>query len=617
VKASWAPTVFFSLSIALIAFGCAQPEPGTQPIRQTVLVVDDFESYDNWHGMWLEDLESIGVKAAVIHAGEVHADRLSGADVVLWNCGNDTTMSDRSRALLASYLDGGGQLLLVSPRLPSQLFKAGDHSWLTGRLGCDYVMTNSSLTWSSTYLGLSLVGNERSILEGIEFGLTFGSKADVAADNLSLIHSVDERAMHLVRFKEVPGYLGVARETPNDRTILLTFPLESVQPATARRAILERSLRWLTRPRYEGRGVWIVRTRWSSPGAIDTIVNACAEAHFNSLFVQVRSRGVASYKSATEPRSPQLASQPESFDPLQYVIDRAHARGLQVHAWLNAGHTWERDSLPTDPNHILNRHPEYVMVDRSGKSMRDYTREEMATLAEPGLFLSLAAPEVQKYLTGVYLEVAKNYDVDGIHFDFIRYPARGIKADIDPDYNPLVIAAFESEHGFDPRSVEIDSERYQIWLEWQRQRVGELVDRISKGVHAIRPGVRVSASVLSKYHLGRHQASQDWVEWLRQRRLDTVCLMSYGADNDLVVQEALLAQENRRSGTVWVGMSARGDINHIIDRIGKVRRHVSPEGILFFAWGGFDSDELQMLRTQSFAAPAEVPPVNPEESRQE
>ncbi|MDP2883700.1 MAG: family 10 glycosylhydrolase [Ignavibacteria bacterium] len=590
--------------------GFSQKKQETKPISHTVTIVNDFKSDFDWQNLWLGDLKAIGVEATVIAADQADAARLSGADVVLWNCGNDTAMNTLNRAALATYLDSGGQLLLVAPRLPAQLFKTGDHSWLKTRLGCDYVMENSSITWSSTYLGLSLSGYEHSILKGIKFGLTFGPKADVAADNITLVHSIDERATHLVRLKEVPGYLGVARETPNDRTILLTFPLESVRPTSARRAILGRCLKWLTRPRYEGRGIWIVRNRLTSPGAIDTIVNACADANFNTLFVQVRGRGDAFYKSATEPRASELAVQPESFDPLQYFIEKAHTRGLQVHAWLNAGFVWGSDALPTDPKHILNRHPEYVMVNRSGKSMMDYTGEEFASVAESGRYLSLAAPAVQDYLTGVYLEVVKKYNVDGIHFDFIRYPARGVQIDFDPDYNPLVVAAFKAKHGFDPRSVEIDSGPFQVWLEWQRQRIGQLVGRIHDGAHALRPGVRVSAAVLSKYYLGRHQALQDWVGWLRLRRLDAVCLMSYGADNDLVVQEGLLAQENRGAGSVWVGMSARGNIDLIIDRIAKVRRTVAPEGILFFAWGGFDRDELAKLRTQPFAASAKVPPVH-------
>ena len=577
-----------------------------------VLIVDDFESDFDWRKLWLEDLKAIGVEPAVIAAGKADAARLLDADIVLWNCGSDTTgtLSYANRSALTTYLDRGGNLLVVSPGLSAELFKGGDRSWLTSRLGCDYVMPNSPITCSSTYMGLRLQGSEQSILEGIEFNLTFGPGADVAADDLTLVHEVDERATHLVRLTDIPGYLGVARETPTDRTVLLTFPLESVRPASARRTILKRCLAWLTRPRFEGRGVWVVRNRLNSPERIYAIVEAAAKAHFNTLYVQVRGRGEAYYHSATEPRASALSEQPAEFDPLQHFIDRAHARGLQVHAWLNAGFVSEMGDLPADPKHIVNRRPEFVMINRSGKSMMDYTPEEFRAQYSEGRFLSLAAPEVQDYLVGVYLEVVEKYDVDGIHFDFIRYTSRGVDLAYDLDYNPLVLAAFQSEYGFNPLDVEINSERFETWLEWQRQRIGQLVGRIRDAAHTKRAGIRVSAAVLSRYHLGRHQASQDWIGWLRRGEIDTVCLMSYSPDNDLVVQEGLLAQENRGKGTVWVGMGARGDIEHIIDRIDKVRRIVAPEGIMFFAWGGFDDAELDELRSRPFAASAQVPLVD-------
>ncbi|MBN1476234.1 hypothetical protein JXA47_05740, partial [Candidatus Sumerlaeota bacterium] len=80
-------------------------------------------------------------------------------------------------------------------------------------------------------------------------------------------------------------------------------------------------------------------------------------------------------------------------------------------------------------------------------------------------------------------------------------------------------------------------------------------------------------------------------------------------DNDLVVQEALLAHESRGPGTVWVGMGANHDIELIIDRISRVRREVGPEGIMFFAYTHFNSSEFNELATRPFVAPAEVPPV--------
>ncbi|MBN1476233.1 family 10 glycosylhydrolase [Candidatus Sumerlaeota bacterium] len=581
--------------------------------QTSVILVDDFETEVDWESVWLADLEAMDVTPTVVAQADVTSAELAGADAVLWNCGDETedTLTASDRAVLNAYLDGGGNLLLVAPGAPSDLRGQGESEWMRSRLGCDYVMPDSPLTWSSIYLGHTVGGLAETLMEGVRFDLTFGPEADVAADDLCLINATDRRAENLLSFIDMPGCLGVARETPTDRTIFLTASLDSIASSGQRRDVLRRCVEWLTAPRFEGRGIWVVRTQMTDPDNIDTLVDRCADAGFNTLFVQVRGRGEAYYSSATEPRAEGLADQPETFDPLQHCLERAHAHGLQVHAWLNAGFTAEAGAPPTDPDHIVNRHPEWVMVNRSGKSLMDYTPEEFRTQYAEGRFLSLAAPEVQDYLVGVYMEVVENYDVDGIHFDYIRYCSRGVSPEWDLDYNPLVTRLYERETGVDPLALEIDSEPYEAWLEWQRDRIGEFVGRVRDEAHAARPGIRVSAAVLSRYHLARIHSLQDWIHWLQRGQIDTACLMSYSADNALVVQEALLAQENRGPGTVWVGMGARHDIDLIQDRIARVRDVVEPEGIMFFAYGGFDEAESGILRHGPFAAPARVPPVAP------
>jgi uncharacterized lipoprotein YddW (UPF0748 family) len=583
---------------------------GAQP---SVVLVDDFESEFDWESIWLADLEAMGITPTVVAQADVTSAELAGADAVLWNCGNDTvdTLTASDRAVLDEYLTGGGNLLLVAPAAPADLRAQRVSGWMRGRLGCDYVMPDSPVTWSSIYLGHTIGGLAETFLEGVRFDLTFGPEADVPADDLCLIHSTDDRAENLLSFIDMAGYLGVAREMPTDRTIFLTTSLDSIESSGQRREVLSRCVEWLTAPRYEGRGIWVVRTEMNSPESIDTFVDQCADAGFNTLFVQVRGRGEAYYQSATEPRAEGLAGQPDTFDPLQHCLDRAHARGLQVHAWLNAGFVAEKWALPTEPEHIVNRHPEWVMVNRSGKSLMDYTEEEFLTQLSEGRYLSLAAPEVQDYLVGVYMEVVENYEVDGIHFDYIRYCSRGVSPEWDLDYNPLVTHLYEQETGLNPLALEIDSEPYEAWVEWQRDRVGEFVGRVREEAHAARPGIRVSGAVLSRYHLARIHSLQDWIHWLQRGQIDTVCLMSYSADNALVAQEGLLAQENRGPGTVWVGMGASHDIDLIQDRIARVRRVVAPEGIMFFRYGQIDEAEGEILRNGPFAAPAQVPVVAP------
>ena len=85
----------------------------------------------------------------------------------------------------------------------------------------------------------------------------------------------------------------------------------------------------------ELRGLWVVRTALVSPQAVDRAVDDAAEAGMNALFVQVRGRGDAFYRSKLVPRSPLLERQPREFDPFARLLTRARARRIQVHAWVN------------------------------------------------------------------------------------------------------------------------------------------------------------------------------------------------------------------------------------------------------------------------------------------
>ena len=114
----------------------------------------------------------------------------------------------------------------------------------------------------------------------------------------------------------------------------------------------------------EMRGVWVVRTALASPESADAVVDDAARAGLNALFVQVRGRGDALYRSAIVPRSEVLRGQPADFDPLARILARARARGLQVHAWINvllAGGF----GVPLPAGHVAAVHPEWLMVPRS------------------------------------------------------------------------------------------------------------------------------------------------------------------------------------------------------------------------------------------------------------
>jgi len=386
---------------------------------------------------------------------------------------------------------------------------------------------------------------------------------------------------------------------------------------------LEITLKPKTKPLTEGRGIWVVRTQMNSPENIEKVVERCAAAGFNAIFAQVRGRGDAYYKSKTEPRAESLQDQPEDFDPLALIIKLAHAKNIEVHAWMNACYAYSSRNprQPYSPKHILARHPEWALTNRAGKSLLDYTREELREHNAEGVFLSPCIPECRTYLADVYMEVVKNYDIDGIHFDFIRFPFAGASFD-DPwalGFGPLTRKAFKEEHGIDPLETDPkDSEKVQLFNDWRRLCVSRLVEEVNKRAHAAKPGIRVSAAVLERYHLARaSHCYQDWIKWLQNGKIDTCCIMAYNTDNPLVQKRIRMAVENQGKGTIWAGMSANwrrgresGVIESMQERVEMVRRE-KPEGVMFFAYTHFDDDEIKALREGPFDLPAVVPSVRP------
>ena len=370
-------------------------------------------------------------------------------------------------------------------------------------------------------------------------------------------------------------------------------------------------------PLEEGRGIWIIRSQIKSPEAVKEIVERCHMGGFNALFVQVRGRGDAYYKSETEPRAERLKDQPEDFDPLAMFVELAHKRGMEVHAWMNAFYTYEGQNEPYAPKHILSRHPEWVLTNRAGKSLMEYTREELREHHSEGVYLSPCVPETRAYLAEVYLEVVKNYDVDGIHFDFIRFchSDNRITSDWDLGYNPLARKAFKKKHGVDP--MEIDPKNatmVKTWNDWRRSCVSSLVADVHERAHKIKPKIRVSAAVLERYHLARGcHCHQDWIGWMKNGWIDTCCIMSYRTDNELVGKRIRMAVENSGDATVWAGLSGNwkydrtgGALQSMLERVEIVRRQ-KPEGILFFAYKHFSDEDLEALKQGPFSIPA-VPP---------
>ena len=355
----------------------------------------------------------------------------------------------------------------------------------------------------------------------------------------------------------------------------------------------------------EVRAVWVVRHSLSSPAAAREVVAQAAAGGFNTLIVQVRGRGDALYRSVLEPRPEFLDGQPD-FDPLQLVLEEARARGMAVHAWVNAYLVWGPVDPPLHPGHLVNAHPEWLAVPRAlGRELyhadpRDpaYVRRLIDYSAAnidvvEGLYASPSHPGVQERLLAVWNDLAAGYDLDGIHHDYIRFATSAF------DYSRTTLERFQAwvkpriaAHRYDALLAASRDDPYAFadalpdqWDLFRRDSVSDLVRGVYLDVKARRPDLVVSAAVLPEWRSAARWRFQAWTSWLAEGSLDVAVPMAYTTDTEEFhgwVDAALAAAG--APGRVWAGVGAyRNPVDRTVEQIDQARA-IGVSGIVVFSY---------------------------------
>ncbi len=266
----------------------------------------------------------------------------------------------------------------------------------------------------------------------------------------------------------------------------------------------------------EARGVWVTRWDYSSPGDVAAIMSGIASAGFNQVYFQVRGTADAFYASSLEPWSADLGALGEDpgWDPLLEAVGEAHAQGLEIHAWLNTFPMWSGSSPPpsTTPEHVYNAHPDWICADSSGTPM---------PLGDGYVFGSPGNADLQDHVAAVAADIVRNYEVDGIHLDYIRYPGIGYCFDAVSE------SRFAAALAADPSLSRDD---------WQRDQVSATVQKVFDAVKAQEPAAALSAAVwfICRNVWGWSSVSQGCVEyyqdpraWAASGHIDAVVPMIY------------------------------------------------------------------------------------------
>ena len=284
--------------------------------------------------------------------------------------------------------------------------------------------------------------------------------------------------------------------------------------------------------RPEVRALWVdaFHDGAKTPAQIDKLIQDCVTANLNTLIVQVRRRGDAYYNKTIEPRTEDQLL-PANFDALQYLIKKAHAKNLEVHAWLNTLVAWNSATPPKDPNHIWNLHgPKATGRANWVSYYRNYdkTKAKWSEKLNSSYYFDPGNPEALDYTVEVYLNVVKNYEIDGIHLDYSRYDSLGT------GYNSTNVARYQAYS----RTKELPNPNDPKWNAWRREQTANLIRKIYLRTMAIKPKVKVSSSVITwgdgpvaegdwEKTMSYVNVAQDWQRWLKEGIVDQLYPMNY------------------------------------------------------------------------------------------
>ena len=599
---------------------------------------DESRAVDQFAGEIAAGFESFGIECAAISDLDVTAAQLRAAKLVVLP--HNSSMPDSAAAAIVDYLNAGGKLLSFYS-LPSKLSAAvkietgkyvktensgrfsaikfadgalpgappvvGQHSWNitqakpadgTGRVLAEWlddkgqpvgepaiIATPNCIHMTHVLLTDDLANKRRMLLAMAGF-LTPDLWRQGVAGSVAKIGLVggcknfDEAAALITKQagenKAAKTALAEARALRDDALKLEKdgeFGDAINKAAAATRRTTEAFCMAQQPLKGEFRAFWC-HNAFGVPGMDwDEAIKRLADAGFTAILPNMLWGGVAFYDSKTLPVAPDVA---EKGDQIAQCLAACRKYGVQIHVWKvnwNTGHQVSKEFL---------------------EKMRTEGRLQVSSKGKEEPWLCPSHPENQKLEITSMVEVARDYDVDGIHFDYIRYP------DGDHCFCPGCRERFTKAMGSEIKNWPADTFRdgplRQQWLDWRRGNITAVVKATSEQARALKPKIRISAAVFSNWATDRDGIGQDWKLWCDRGWLDFVCPMDY-TESDRQFN-GWIARQKQWAGKVpvypGIGVStsrSRLMADHTISQIGITRSHHTG-GFTIFNYGVSECREL-------------------------
>jgi uncharacterized lipoprotein YddW (UPF0748 family) len=352
-------------------------------------------------------------------------------------------------------------------------------------------------------------------------------------------------------------------------------------------------------PERETRAVWLATVDyldWPKPemhrniaaqkASLIKILDYLKRINFNTIFFQTRPRGNTFHKSEYEPWAKELTGNlgvNPGWDPLAFLIDEAHKRGIEVHAWINVVKVWSGKTLPpkTNPEHIALKKPGWIKL---------FNKE---------WWLDMGYPECREYLSTIVLEIVNNYNIDGINFDYLRYPEK----DFNDDY-----------------SYKLYGNRINRY-DWRRENITDFLRRVYTKALSVKPYLRIGVAPIGIFlsvpgcsgWSAFNDVYQDCRQWLKEGIIDYLSPQIYWdiktTKGDPGFFSCLSEWKKIMNGRhLYPGIAAsRSIVKTEISKQVNLSRREQTEGNAFYRYSDIPSD---YIFNEIYRFPANIPIMN-------
>ena len=362
-------------------------------------------------------------------------------------------------------------------------------------------------------------------------------------------------------------------------------------------------------PKHEIRAVWLTTVYgldWPKKPAtteagrkaqqqdLCNILDRLADANFNTVFLQVRLRGDVIYRSAIEPAAKTFSGKygtMPGYDPLAFAIEECHKRGMECHAWFV--------TFPVGTEKAVKEQGKLSVVKRHPKLCKRHNGEWDL---DPGV------PETADYILSLVKELVNGYDIDGIQFDYIRYP--------------------EQAKSFPDKAVHNKYGKSQKLPDWRRENINKMVYRIYYCLMLSDATVLFNRSPLGKYNRIERVPNAGWTAyesvfqdpkmWMQKGKQDMIVpMMYYLHDNFFPFVDNWVENCNGRLVVPGLGAyrmeknEADWTVNDITDQI-DYSRYYGGAGCTFFRCENvLDNTKglYEELRDNYYKYPAQLLPL--------